>query len=186
MNRTCGECSMCCTLLPVKELAKGANQRCGYQSRKRGCKVHGTSAMPISCKLWSCRWLVQAETAALQRPDRSGYVLDLAPDFIRVRDNDTGAVTNIQVVQVWCDPKRRAAHRDPRLREYLSHRANEGIAAIVRYSARDAFVLFAPQFTGGAGWQEVHSEMREEEHTAAEIAAALGGEYEIVNLAERA
>lgn len=184
MNRTCGACSECCSRLPVKELAKGANERCRHQRFSAGCKIHGKPKMPVSCRSWSCKWLVDGDTAALSRPDRSGYVLDIAPDFISIRDNDTGEVTDLQVIQVWCDPKRRDSHRDPKLREYLSRRADEGICALIRYSANDAFVLAAPKFTGG-DWQEIHSNMRSAEHTPQQIAEALGVGYEVRDLREK-
>lgn len=105
------------------------------------------------------------------------------PDFITVRDDDTGETHQIQVVQLWCDPKHPTAHRDPALRAYLERRAAEGIAALVRYSATEAFVLWAPAFTGGRGWVEQHTACRSETHTAAEIAAALGPDYVAVNMA---
>ena len=107
------------------------------------------------------------------------------PDFIQISDNDTGAVEQVQVVQVWCDPKRRDAHKDPDLRAYLSRRADEGIAALIRYDARDGFVLFAPQFTGGRGWQEMTTGMCEKEHTVHEIVEALGPDYVAVDLREK-
>jgi len=37
MNRTCGGCTLCCKLLPVRELKKPANTRCQHQ-RAEICK----------------------------------------------------------------------------------------------------------------------------------------------------
>ena len=185
MKRTCGECTLCCTLLPVKGIAKPANTRCQHQSHARGCKVYRKDGFPIECGLWNCRWLTGDDTYGLGRPDRTGYVLDIMPDFIQISDNDTGAVEQVQVVQVWCDPKRRDAHKDPDLRAYLSRRADEGIAALIRYDARDGFVLVAPQFTGGRGWQEMTTGMCEKEHTVHEIVKALGPDYVAVDLREK-
>ena len=188
MKRTCGSCSACCVRLPVKAIGKGNNQRCIHQSRARGCKVYHGPGFPMECGAWKCRWLYDPATNALSRPDRSGYVIDAVPDFIRVRDNETGAITNIEAIQIWCDPDRRDAHRDPKLREYLERAARNGVVAVVRYSAKDAFVLFAPCFTDGRGWVEQHAAMAEKEHTAHEIAEALGGAtagYEVRDLRER-
>ena len=184
MNRQCGTCSACCTLLPVKEISKPANQRCEHQRHARGCKIYRKDGFPKACRYWTCRWLSDPQARDLSRPDRSGYVIDVMPDFITVRDDDTGAVQQVGVVQVWCDPKRRAAHRDPHLRAYLSARADEGLAAVVRYSATEAFVLFAPQFTGGSGWQEVWSALRAEEPTVEEIVRARGLGYEAVDMSK--
>ena len=174
MNRACGNCSACCSLLPVKGLGKGANVRCQHQSHARGCKVYHRAGFPLECSLWSCQWLACPEsTAKLSRPDRSGYVIDVVPDFISIRDDETGEIQQVQVVQVWCDPKRRDAHKDPHLREFLSRQADQMVVALIRYSDVEAFVLFAPQFTGGRGWQENHPNMRAVEHTPQEIAEAI-------------
>lgn len=182
VRRTCGGCQKCCVLLPVKQIDKSANTRCRHQSHAHGCRLYNSLDMPTSCQIWVCRWLTGEDTADLSRPDRSNYVVDVGPDFITVRDDDTGETQQIGVVQVWCDPRRREAHRDPALRAYLARRAAEGFAAIVRYSATEAFVLWAPAFTGGRGWVEQHTACRREEHTAAQIAAALGPDYVAVNM----
>jgi hypothetical protein len=162
-NRTCGECTLCCRLLPVKadkdrahqELAralyrgqrmllidKKAGHKCKYQF-SGGCRVY--QQRPMSCRLWACRWLHNDDTADLSRPDRSGYVIDMVPDFIEARNDETGEkYPPIQVVQIWIDPKRASAWRnDKHLRAYLIRRAAEGTAAILRYSSQDAIIVFA-------------------------------------------
>jgi hypothetical protein len=88
--------------------------------------------------LWSCRWLVNDDTADMRRPDRAGYVIDMMPDFITIQDNETGALTKVEVVQIWVDPRRPDAHRDPALRAYLERRAAEGKAALVRFDSKEA------------------------------------------------
>lgn len=184
MNRTCGTCSACCTRLPIKEIAKPANTRCAHQPHAHGCKIYRKDGFPTACRYWTCRWLSDPDTRDLSRPDRAGYVIDVMIDYITIRDDDTGATQNVGCIQVWCDPKRPDSHRDPRLREYLERRADEGMCAVIRYSASEAFVLFAPIFTGGRGWQEMHSAMRSEEHTAADIAAALGPDFVAIDLSK--
>lgn len=173
MTRACGSCTLCCSLVPVPEIKKPANQRCQHQTRSRGCKVYRREGFPLSCRVWSCRWLTDPAAGDLLRPDRSGYVIDMASEFVEVGDNATQRRWKLPVVQIWCDPKRPDAHRDPRLREYLTHLAKGGTAALVRYSAQDGFVLLAPRFTG-SGWQEMRSECGSVAHTAAEIADAVG------------
>jgi hypothetical protein len=159
--------------LPVRELGKGANQRCKHQRVGRGCAVYRRPDMPMSCALWSCRWLGNADTADLSRPDRAHYVIDVMPDFIVARDDRTGETRHIEVVQVWVDPRYRDAHRDPALRAYLARRAEEGVAALIRYSATDAFTLFAPRFFDDGLWHEVHGSVREATHSTVELLQGL-------------
>jgi hypothetical protein len=200
MTRRCGDCSLCCRLVPLSkrdnsetarlmvehgmlsvrdaarampDFDKPAGERCPHQ-RHTGCKVY--DRRPLACRLWNCRWLVNDDADELRRPDRSHYVLDVMPDFITLEDNQTGTRTNIQVVQVWCDPNYPDAHLDPALRRWLDRRGKDGIAAIIRYSSAKAFTLFPPAMSSDGQWHEVHhgtmiTERSPEDHFAG-IAAA--------------
>jgi hypothetical protein len=154
MRRECGGCTLCCKLLAVNELDKRAGERCKHQSHAKGCAVYQKAAMPASCALWNCRWLFNDDTADLSRPDRSHYVLDILPDYVSVTDNATGEKTNLEVIQIWCDPNHPDAHRDPALRAYLERRAIEGKIGLVRYNARDAFALMPPAMSADRQWHE--------------------------------
>ncbi|HEV8466043.1 MAG TPA: hypothetical protein VGQ63_13705 [Pseudolabrys sp.] len=140
--RHCGGCTLCCKLLPVTDLDKVAGERCRHQRTGKGCAVYNiVGKMPPCCHFWNCRWLVNDDTADLSRPDRAHYVIDLLPDYVTVIDNETGEKTNVEVIQIWCDPKYPDAHRDPALRRYLERRAAEGKMALVRYNQKDAFTI---------------------------------------------
>ena len=184
--RQCGECQLCCRLLPVPPLDKKTGQRCEHQKFGKGCAVYHTRAMPSACELWNCRWVVNDDTDNLSRPDRSHYVIDIMPDYITLQNNDTGETFEIQVVQIWIDPKYPDAHRDPALRAYLLRRAEEGMAALVRLDARRAITLFPPSMVSGEppadwlrpdGWIEIPYDAPnvtlEPDHRAAEIARIL-------------
>lgn len=173
--RQCGDCQLCCKLLPVRSLAKLAGQRCSHQKHGKGCAVYGR-LMRVSpeCRLWSCRWLVENDTADLRRPDRSHYVLDVMPEFVTVRDDDTGHLEHIQVVQIWVDPRYPDAHRDPALRAYLERRAADRIIGLVRWGSDEGMVLFPPSLSAGGVWIEKHSNVRTAGHSVEELLTALG------------
>jgi hypothetical protein len=179
--RRCGDCQLCCKLLPVRSLAKTANERCKHQKAGKGCTVYHKSAFPSECHFWSCRWLLhEAGTESLRRPDRAHYCLDMMPDFVTLVDNETGARTEIEVVQIWCDPGFRDAHRDPALRAYLEAKQMPGL---VRFSTTDALHLLPPSRSDDKQWHEVTGAMRETTHTPAQIASAIG--VQIVVLGEQ-
>lgn len=173
MRRACGDCQLCCVLLPVKDIGKGANTRCQHQRHHKGCAVYRT-ALPNSCHLWNCRWLLNDDTADQSRPDRSGIVIDVVPEYITVTDNITGLQENRPVIQIWMDPKRLDAHRDPAFRAYVARRAAEGMAAIIRTSAEDAFLLIAPALTSNGEWVEMRDTVRGPSHSVADIVRTLG------------
>jgi hypothetical protein len=191
--RQCGTCTLCCKLMPmdggrdnadvlaaavevglikasdvagmVKDFFKEAGCRCPHQRHGKGCSIY--AVRPFGCRTWSCRWLVNDDTADLSRPDRSHYVVDCMPDYV-TNDGHT-----VPVIQVWLDPNYPDAHEDPALRAYLDRRGKEGWAALIRSSATKAFLLAPPSMNNGE-WFIKHSEVVEREHTAEDKVKALG------------
>lgn len=175
MTRRCGDCQLCCRLLPTAEIAKPALERCPHQKHGTGCAIY--ARRPMSCQLWSCRWLVDEATKDLPRPDRSHYVIDTFPDFISMVPHDGSTPTHVEVIQVWIDPAHEHAHRAPSFRAWLEA---QGKPAIVRYDSREGFILFPPCTTAEKRWVEYRdSKPHGREHTMEEKAAALGGTLEI-------
>lgn len=180
--RQCGGCTLCCKLLPVHDgvlvdgvrqqgnLDKDAGERCRYQRHHKGCAVYHTARMPTCCKIWNCRWLVNDDTADLSRPDRAHYVIDIMPDFVTLVDNASGERTNMEVIQVWCDPNYPDAHRDPALRRYLNRQQK---MAIVRYNSSQAIHLCPPSVASDHVWHELEGHSLGREHTPTEIVKAL-------------
>jgi hypothetical protein len=177
MNRQCGDCQLCCKLLPMKngttfdhpesralfghpetipEFFKPAGERCPHQRHHKGCNVY--AKRPLGCRIWNCRWLVNDDTAAMRRPDRSHYVIDLIPDFVRIDQQDGSEPVPVQVVQVWIDPDYPDAHRDPALRAYLARLGErDGIIALIRVNATEAFTLWPPAMCPDGQFNELHS-----------------------------
>ena len=195
MTRSCSGCTLCCKLLPmaahardrykdtidalvarglmeasaaygsIADFDKPAGQPCPHQRFKKGCAVY--AKRPFGCRVWTCRWLAEDDTADLSRPDRAHYVVDTAPDYVTGREN--GQI--IPVIQIWVDPGYRDAHRDPALRAYLIRRAAEGFAALIRFDggADNLFLYY-----DGQQFHEKPTGYGEHQHTALEKAIALG------------
>lgn len=151
--RQCGGCTLCCKLVPVKEIDKRGGVRCQQQRTGKGCAIYQRAGFPISCQLWSCRWLSDPSTAALSRPDRSHYVIDVMADTI-IMTPAGGEPIEMSVLQVWLDPRFPDAHLDPALRSYIDE---AGTAALMRWDERRGFVLFPPSVTGSGQWHEEHA-----------------------------
>jgi hypothetical protein len=156
--RRCGDCSLCCKLLPIVALDKPAGKPCRFQRHGKGCTIY--SRRPQECQWWSCRWLASADgTAGMRRPDRSHYVVDALPDTIRVTNNDTGEVIESEAVQIWIDPAFPQANDDPELRAYMLKMAVEhGMPSVLRWSNRVATGIFPPPLNADGEWHEVTSE----------------------------
>jgi hypothetical protein len=183
MNRTCGECTLCCKLVPVAEIGKPAGKRCQHQAHHVGCRVYDTNRMPSSCRLWNCAWLADEQTVNLRRPDRSHYVIDTMPDFVTLQPNDGGPATDIPVLQIWIDPAYPDAHRDPALRAMLD---KNHAAALVRFSSKDAFLLAPPSVANDGKWHEQTSgTTARKEHSLSEVLDVMEQRGMLDNGAER-
>ena len=181
--RKCGGCTLCCRLLPVHHGAsaggidlpgswhKKAGERCRHQRTGKGCAVYRQAGFPTACAIWNCRWLTGIDTQDMRRPDRAHYVLDVMPDYVTVTVD--GTATKIEVVQVWCDPKFPDAHRDPALRAYLARRGEEGVAALIRYSSKDAFFLAPPAMSSDGQFHENHDGKSEPERSPQQMLAGV-------------
>lgn len=152
LNRRCGPCTLCCTLVPVKELRKAANTKCTHQF-SGGCRIYANR--PISCQFWNCAWLTDETTLHLRRPDRSRYVIDTVPDTITAEEG--GRRWQMQVAVVWIDPAHPDAHRDPALRKWLEER---NVPMLVRNGNRSATFVAPPALVAGhKDWLEQKSEL---------------------------
>ena len=84
-------------------------------------------------------------------------VIDATPDTILANDRP------VDVVQIWCDPKRPHAHRDPALRVYLANVARRtGMICIVRWSSTTGVVLVPPSLNDSGEWLEMGGVMSSE------------------------
>jgi hypothetical protein len=174
--RTCGSCTLCCRLLPTKEIEKPANVRCPHQCSK-GCSIYANR--PASCRLWSCQWLLGEELG--ERPDRSRLVVDPLPDFVIRVDDVTGKRTQLAVVQVWCSGSDRDAHRNSAFRAWLDRKA---ISALIRFDNRSGMLLAPPSVAGE--WVEELSNFTEAEHTVEQkVAAGLSFDQPVVAMLRR-
>lgn len=78
MTRECGDCTVCCTFLSVKDLTiygQPCKHECG------GCTVYGTDERPKVCAQFKCLWLAGAVGRdERDRPDQSGLLFYLPED----------------------------------------------------------------------------------------------------------
>lgn len=70
VNRHCGECTACCTLLGVPELEKARYTPCEHDTGK-SCGIY--EQRPPSCRAFQCIWL-QGLVPLEERPDKTGII----------------------------------------------------------------------------------------------------------------
>jgi len=167
-ERRCHECTLCCKVLPVRELGKAAGVRCVHQ-RAHGCRIY--EARPQSCRTWSCLWLTNEDMLDMPRPDRAHYVIDPSPDYVEAIDEPSGARFRIPVVQIWIDPAHPLAYRDAQLLAWIERRAQRTRqAALIRFDSTRALMLCPPSMSADGQWHEKHGTPTHE-HPIAEVLA---------------
>jgi len=69
-GRACGSCSLCCKLLPIRELEKPENQWCVHcRPGNGGCGIY--AERPASCRGFVCDWLVNPHLGDEWYPGRA-------------------------------------------------------------------------------------------------------------------
>ncbi len=95
-TRQCGECTVCCRVLPVIELNKPRYIPCEHLSCA-GCGIYRDPKKPAICREFLCEWLV-GNVPEQHRPDRLGVMLwfggsEGRTKVLRVSEVRAGALT---------------------------------------------------------------------------------------------
>lgn len=73
MDKTCGDCGLCCKLLRIQELAKPDGQWCWNFKRGLGCSIYGTR--PTECRTFHCGWLMESHLDERWKPTTARFVI---------------------------------------------------------------------------------------------------------------
>jgi hypothetical protein len=82
-GRQCGECTLCCKIMAIEQLAKPVNSWCPHCKPGRGCLIY--ASRPNECRTFSCLWLVNDLLDERWKPSKSRLVLTTSEDGIEVR-----------------------------------------------------------------------------------------------------
>ena len=88
--RQCGECTICCDVLAVRELSKPGCKQCSQVIPEKGCRVY--EYRPDSCKSFECLWLAagrhseRAQQTFPYRPDECGVMFSAVDDGPRFEE----------------------------------------------------------------------------------------------------
>lgn len=82
-GRECGDCTLCCKVMAIEQLAKPASSWCPHCKPGRGCLIY--PERPDECRNFNCLWLVNERLDERWRPSKSRLVLTTSDDGIEVR-----------------------------------------------------------------------------------------------------
>ena len=72
--RECGECTMCCLLLPIPEAKSEHSKLCSHCVLKKGCNIY--NKRPNMCKDFNCNWLLDDTIPEELRPDKCNIIFE--------------------------------------------------------------------------------------------------------------
>ncbi len=81
--RTCGDCTLCCKVMAIEELAKPAGRWCGHCNPGHGCRVY--DSRPAECRAFNCLWLIDERFGAHWKPNKSKLVVTTSQDGLEIR-----------------------------------------------------------------------------------------------------
>lgn len=81
-QRRCGDCSLCCKVLGIPELAKPKDLWCANFTAGTGCRIYPDR--PPSCRDFVCRWLTDATMGPEWKPSTCKMVIDSRPGLLVV------------------------------------------------------------------------------------------------------
>lgn len=82
-ERQCGDCTLCCKVMAIEELAKRANIWCPHCDPRHGCLVY--AGRPAECRSFDCLWLIDDRFGQHWKPNKSKLVLTTSRDGIEIR-----------------------------------------------------------------------------------------------------
>lgn len=74
INKECGECTLCCELLPIPEINKPENVLCGDCVLGKGCGIY--NSRPESCRNFNCLYIEDTEMNEILRPDNCNVIFE--------------------------------------------------------------------------------------------------------------
>ncbi len=82
-GRECGDCTLCCKVMAIEQLAKPVSAWCPHCKPGHGCRIY--PERPDECHSFNCMWLVNDRLDERWRPSKSKLVLTTSDDGIEVR-----------------------------------------------------------------------------------------------------
>ena len=94
----CGNCTMCCLLLNIKETDSIPTVYCKYCNPNVGCNVYENR--PESCRIFECAWK-QMENAHIDlRPDNCNILFEKWSDYVMVGILNQFSISDLMMRQI--------------------------------------------------------------------------------------
>ena len=110
--KSCGNCTLCCLLLPIPEVNSNPNELCSHCND--GCNIYETR--PQSCRDFKCDWLLTPEMGEDLRPDRCNVI------FEKIDNQSTLALTHFNHIN---------SYKFQNVDNYIKKLNNNGISVII-------------------------------------------------------
>jgi len=94
----CGECTLCCKLLDIKETDSKPGEYCKHCEPGVGCKIYNERPKP--CRIFECAWKQMKHAGEELRPDRCNVLFEKWSDHVMVGATDSDDIKEIVMRQI--------------------------------------------------------------------------------------
>lgn len=94
----CGECTLCCKLLNIKDVDSKPGEYCKHCKPGIGCKIY--NERPEPCRIFECAWKQMIHTGEELRPDRCNILFEKWSDYVMVGSVDSDDIKEIVIKQI--------------------------------------------------------------------------------------
>jgi len=94
----CGECTLCCKLLNIKEVDSKPGEYCKHCKPGIGCKIY--NERPEPCRIFECAWKQMIHAGEELRPDRCNILFEKWSDYVMVGSVNSDDIKEIVIKQI--------------------------------------------------------------------------------------
>lgn len=94
----CGECTLCCKLLRIKEINSKAGEYCSFCNPGIGCQIY--NQRPESCRIFLCAWKQMDNVGEELRPDKCKMLFEKWSDKVMVGGTDHDEISDLTMGQI--------------------------------------------------------------------------------------
>jgi len=94
----CGNCTLCCKLLNIKETDSKPTEYCKYCTPEIGCNIY--DERPESCRIFECAWKQMEKAHIDLRPDKCNVLFEKWSDNVMVGSMNVSYISDLVEKQI--------------------------------------------------------------------------------------
>tara|TARA_R110000772_G_scaffold47449_4_gene108523 strand:+ start:65 stop:514 length:450 start_codon:yes stop_codon:yes gene_type:complete len=124
-KRECGECTLCCLILPIIDTQSPPNTLCKHCTLSKGCGIYDTR--PNNCRNYNCEWILSDDIPMDLKPNKSHMIFEKITHTIQL--------ANLEHTHL-------DAWKEQNVLDYIQELNDKGISVIISSFTNTEKVIF--------------------------------------------